>query len=205
MPRFSGSISTAASSFEDRWSPPTAYRELGAALGLTTMAGDILADARTGKNGRHALVGMLRQSAFGRLAGYEDVNDAERLRHDPAMRWIVGDKASHARPRRVKWDASGQSGSLPKRYGPSSSSAARRRARHGFEFIANPPGMRDAGIAPVRASGNAASCARDVSFREAWRHRTLKLRALCWVLRRLRGGRKCAVRHLAKQGTHDEL
>jgi len=32
---------------------------------------------------------MLRQSVFGRLAGYEDVNDAERLRHDPAMRWIV--------------------------------------------------------------------------------------------------------------------
>jgi hypothetical protein len=30
-----------------------------------------------------------------RLAGYEDVNDAERLRHDPAMRWIVGGKASH--------------------------------------------------------------------------------------------------------------
>jgi hypothetical protein len=24
--------------------------------------------------------------------GYEDVNDAERLRHDPAMRWIVGGK-----------------------------------------------------------------------------------------------------------------
>ena len=31
--------------------------------------------------------------AVGRLAGYEDVNDAERLRHDPAMRWIVGGKA----------------------------------------------------------------------------------------------------------------
>jgi hypothetical protein len=28
-----------------------AYRELDAALGLITMAGDILADARTGKNG----------------------------------------------------------------------------------------------------------------------------------------------------------
>jgi hypothetical protein len=26
---------------------------------------------------------LLRQSIFGRLAGYEDVNDAERLRHDP--------------------------------------------------------------------------------------------------------------------------
>jgi len=30
----------------------------------------------------------------GHLAGYEDVNDAERLRHDPAMRWIVGGKAA---------------------------------------------------------------------------------------------------------------
>jgi Transposase DDE domain group 1 len=29
-----------------------------------------------------------------RIAGYEDVNDAERLRHDPAMRWIVGGKAA---------------------------------------------------------------------------------------------------------------
>src|SRR4030088_3193646 len=71
------------------------FPALGAARGLATMAGDILADARTGKNGRHALVGMLRQSVFGRLAGYEDVNDAERLRHDPAMRWIVGGKAAH--------------------------------------------------------------------------------------------------------------
>ena len=46
-----------------------AYRELDDALGLTAMAGDRLSDARTGKNGRHALIG--------RLAGYEDVNDAE--------------------------------------------------------------------------------------------------------------------------------
>jgi len=71
-----------------------AYRELDDALGLSAMAGDALSDARTGKNGRHALVGMLRQSVFGRLAGYEDVNDAQRLRHDPAMRWIVGGKAA---------------------------------------------------------------------------------------------------------------
>jgi DDE family transposase len=74
-----------------------AYRELDDVLGLTALAGEMLADARTGKNGRHALVGLLRQSVFGRLAGYEDVNDAERLRHDPAMRWIVGGKAAHGR------------------------------------------------------------------------------------------------------------
>ena len=71
-----------------------AYRELDDVLGLTTMASDVLADVRTGKNGRHALAGLFRQSVFGRLAGYEDVNDAERLRHDPAMRWIVGGKAA---------------------------------------------------------------------------------------------------------------
>jgi hypothetical protein len=71
-----------------------AYRELGDALGLGVMAGERLADARTGKNGRHAPVGMLRQAVFGRPAGYEDVNDAERLRHDPAMRWLVGGKAA---------------------------------------------------------------------------------------------------------------
>ena len=74
-----------------------AYRELDDALGLSAMAGEALADARTGKNGRYALVGMLRQSVFGRLAGYEDVNDAERLRHDPAMCWIVSGKAASGR------------------------------------------------------------------------------------------------------------
>ena len=43
-----------------------------------------------GKNLRPTLGGLFRQSAFGRLAGYEDVNDAERLAHDPAMRAFVG-------------------------------------------------------------------------------------------------------------------
>ena len=69
------------------------YRELDDAIGLTDTGADRLADARTGKNGRHRLVGLLRQSVFGRLAGYEDVNDAERLCRDPAMRWAVGDRA----------------------------------------------------------------------------------------------------------------
>ncbi len=70
-----------------------AYRELDDALSLTDTGADALADARTGKNGRHLLVGLMRQSVFGRLAGYEDVNDADRLCRDPAMRWVVGDRA----------------------------------------------------------------------------------------------------------------
>jgi len=68
-----------------------AYRELDDALGLSTMAGETLADARTGKNERHALVGLLRQSVFGRLAGYEDVNDAKRLRHDRILAIMATD------------------------------------------------------------------------------------------------------------------
>jgi hypothetical protein len=69
------------------------YRELDDAVGLTDTAANTLADARTGKNIRHLLGGLLRQSVFGRLAGYEDVNDADRLCRDPAMRWVVGDQA----------------------------------------------------------------------------------------------------------------
>jgi hypothetical protein len=71
-----------------------AYRELDDVLGLTDTGAETLADARTGKNGRHRLAGLLRQSVFGRLAGYEDVNNAERLFRDPAMRWVVGDRAT---------------------------------------------------------------------------------------------------------------
>ena len=67
-----------------------AYRELDAALGLTEIAITQLLDHRRGKNARHTLAGLFRQSVFGRLAGYEDVNDAERPARDPAMRAIVG-------------------------------------------------------------------------------------------------------------------
>jgi hypothetical protein len=72
MLRFRGSVITSDGGL-------LAYRELDDVLALTTTGGERLADARTGKNGRHLLVGLLRQSVFGRLAGYEDVNDAERL------------------------------------------------------------------------------------------------------------------------------
>src|SRR5271155_2472588 len=70
-----------------------ALRERDDALGLTDLAGSVLADSRTGKNGRHSLIAQFRQSVFGRLAGYEDVNDADRLGRDPTMRWIVGGRA----------------------------------------------------------------------------------------------------------------
>ena len=73
-----------------------AYRELDEALGLTAMGADLLTDSRLGSNKQHLLVPLLRQSIYSRLAGYEDVNDAERLAVDPAMRHVVGGRAAEA-------------------------------------------------------------------------------------------------------------
>jgi len=71
-----------------------AYRELDEALGLTDMAEELLEDWRTGANTRHTIEGLMRQSVYSRLAGYEDTNDADRLSVDPAMRYVVGGRAS---------------------------------------------------------------------------------------------------------------
>ena len=71
-----------------------AYRELDETLGLTGMAQHALQDSRVGSNKLHGLLPLLRQSIYSRLAGYEDVNDAERLCVDPAMRHVVGGRAS---------------------------------------------------------------------------------------------------------------
>jgi len=54
---------------------------------------ELLADSRLGSNKQHRLVPLLRQSIYNRLAGYEDVNGAERLAIDPAMRYVVGGRA----------------------------------------------------------------------------------------------------------------
>jgi hypothetical protein len=69
----------------------------------------MLADARTGNNGRHALVGLVRQSVFGCLAGYEDVNDADAC---AAIRRCAGssmiDRRKVRRSRQARWAASRQ-------------------------------------------------------------------------------------------------
>jgi hypothetical protein len=80
MLRFRGSLVTSDAGL-------LVYRELDDVLGLTEMAGDVLADARSGKNGRHALAGLFRQSVFGRLPGYEDVNEPTEGVRPNAREW----------------------------------------------------------------------------------------------------------------------
>src|SRR5690554_5247665 len=63
-------------------------RELDGALGLSDLALGALRDGRRGKNTVHRLDGLFRQSVYGRLAGYEDVNDADHLALDPVMRQV---------------------------------------------------------------------------------------------------------------------
>ena len=73
-----------------------AYRDLDDALGLFDSVSANFYDNRTGRNIRHAMPTLLRQSVYSRLAGYEDVNDAQRLSVDPVMRAITGKINKHA-------------------------------------------------------------------------------------------------------------
>jgi hypothetical protein len=57
----------------------TTVGELDMRLGLGALIAGNIADGRRGKNMQLPLPDLLRQSIYSRLAGYEDLNDAERL------------------------------------------------------------------------------------------------------------------------------
>ena len=57
-----------------------AFRELDQAFRLTERGSTVFSDPRHRKNAQYTMLAMLRQSVFGRLAGNENVSDAERLR-----------------------------------------------------------------------------------------------------------------------------
>ena len=67
-------------------------RELDERLGFGDLIAQHLIDSRRGKNTQLPLADLLRQSVYSRIAGYEDVNDAERLSQDPTLRLIGSEK-----------------------------------------------------------------------------------------------------------------
>ena len=67
-------------------------RELDERLGFGKLVEPPLTERRRGKNTPLPLADLLRQSIYSRLAGYKDVNDAERLSQDPAFRLIASSK-----------------------------------------------------------------------------------------------------------------
>jgi Transposase DDE domain group 1 len=66
-------------------------RELDERLGFGELIEEHLTDSRA-NNARFPLADLLRQSVYSRVAGYEDVNDAERLSQDPTFRLIGSEK-----------------------------------------------------------------------------------------------------------------
>jgi hypothetical protein len=60
-------------------------RKLDERLGFSDLIAQHLTDSR-GKNTQLPLADLLCQSIYSRMSGYEDVNDAERLAHDPTFR-----------------------------------------------------------------------------------------------------------------------
>ncbi|HYD49659.1 MAG TPA: IS1380 family transposase [Terriglobales bacterium] len=63
-------------------------------LGLTAALGGCLRDERRPASVQHGYTEMLRQRVFGIALGYEDANDADRMRNDAMMRLVVGGDAA---------------------------------------------------------------------------------------------------------------
>lgn len=79
------STGSCGSGFRDHGLLPTGglilVRELDERLGFGELIDEHRTDSRA-NNARFSLADLLRQSVYSRLAGYEDVNDAERLSQD---------------------------------------------------------------------------------------------------------------------------
>jgi hypothetical protein len=67
-------------------------RELDERLGFGELIEQHLTDSRRGKNTQFPFADLLRQSVYSRLAGYEDLNDAQKLSQDLTFRLIGSEK-----------------------------------------------------------------------------------------------------------------
>jgi len=65
-------------------------REIDARVGLTKRLARCLRDRREQEKVHHQTIELLRQRIYQIACGYEDCNDADRLRSDPALKLAVG-------------------------------------------------------------------------------------------------------------------
>lgn len=65
-------------------------REVDRQIGLSRAAADVLHDERDPARITHALRDLVAQRLYGLCCGYEDINDHDRLRHDPLVQTAVG-------------------------------------------------------------------------------------------------------------------
>lgn len=71
-------------------------REFDDRLGLTDAVLRRLEEPRDARYVTHALPTLVRQRLYQIVAGYEDVNDAATLRHDPALQIVAGNGSATA-------------------------------------------------------------------------------------------------------------
>lgn len=65
-------------------------REFDEKIGLTRAISDVIYDPRDPRFVVHPQIDLLRQRIYQIVAGYEDCNDATRLRHDPIFKAVAG-------------------------------------------------------------------------------------------------------------------
>jgi hypothetical protein len=68
-------------------------REIDVRFGIIEEIGEALVDTRSPSHTKHSIVQMIRQRVYQIAAGYEDCNDADFLRVDPALRLSLGKDA----------------------------------------------------------------------------------------------------------------
>ena len=74
---------------------------------LTSELAERLNDPRQDDRVRHAALALLRQRIYQIVAGYEDANDADRLRHDPMLQIVADHKLGDvlgSQPTLSRWE-----------------------------------------------------------------------------------------------------
>ena len=74
---------------------------------LTGYLAPLLSDPREDERVRHDSLTLLRQRIYQIVAGYEDANDADRLRHDPTLQIVADQKLGDAlgsQPTLSRWE-----------------------------------------------------------------------------------------------------